>query len=162
MPKVNGISDLPRLLGSGLACLIFLIFWTSDARSGSSEAPTPTFKVTAGVSVQVPEDFQAMQKAGTLHVIQSGDLRSPMSMILKLQHDEPTLPNAHFEAIDGVGIYYLIDQSDHGGSGGPEWHMTGWRVLGAQWLVISARQQSELGAPDFTAALSVLASAQHR
>ncbi|MCR9160860.1 MAG: Tsi3 family protein [Nannocystaceae bacterium] len=107
----------------------------------------------------VPDGFELVEDEPQLTLLQRGDLRSPMRIVVRLAEQPPSLDAPRKRALGDVEGVYTIDELD-GGSGGPVHVLRAYKLTDRGAIVLEAEAQQETGTPDFAAAWSVLEGAR--
>ena len=111
-----------------------------------------------GLSLIVPEGFDARPQGTGLFVFETRAIRTPMAVTITLETQTYGVPSNAIRASDGSFRKYSL-LSDSGGSGGPFHYVRVERKIGARFIRMFAAQQSELGVPDFDRAWDIFDSA---
>ncbi len=125
-----------------------LVFWVGLAGLAQAE------RIEAfGVSVLVPEGYEAAIHPGRIDLIFQEQLRVSRDIRLGISNGAPTFPPGRIQLQDDV--WFVVTESE-GGSGGALYALVGQREVGGRVVQIEAHMQSEFGEPDFAWAFEVI------
>jgi hypothetical protein len=148
-----------KTIGVSLALIIEL--------TGCQQRPsTPSGSRLAhpnGLELSRPAGFEATQTADGFVLEEGGQLRSPRRVEVRLVRTPLAIPEPDRRRLLARGAIarYSIREME-GGSGGAEYELRALEAIGDGWIVLVAREQSELGEPDFGEAWRLLESARRR
>ena len=111
-----------------------------------------------GLSVIVPDGFEAKPQGPGLFVFETSAIRTPMAVTITLETESDGVPSNKVRMSDGSFRKYSL-LSDSGGSGGPFYYVRVERKIGEKFIRMFAAQQSELGTPRFDRAWAIFDSA---
>jgi hypothetical protein len=99
-----------------------------------------------GLSLEIPEDFQAIRNDDRLRVFspKRERSRSPVDITITTSSDKPRLPGAKIRRVGGRSIAYEVDDQQ-GGSGGPSVRLRAWVESGDRLIVLDSIAQPDSG-----------------
>jgi hypothetical protein len=111
-----------------------------------------------GLSLEIPEDFQATRNEDNLRVFspKRERSRSPVDITITTSADKPRLPGGKTRRVGGRSIEYQVDEQE-GGSGGPSVRLRAWVESGGRFIVLDSVAQPDSGGDgDFHAEWAIL------
>ncbi|MGI9336727.1 MAG: Tsi3 family protein [Gammaproteobacteria bacterium] len=110
-----------------------------------------------GLQVSRPTGFAEAFTDSGISFAESGRLRSPRTIEVLVSNSQPAALAAPHERVltDGTAVTFATRELG-AGSGAMEYELTAAKPAGERWIVVTAIEQSEFGAPAFETAWRVL------
>ncbi|MEM6661338.1 MAG: Tsi3 family protein [Pseudomonadota bacterium] len=125
-----------------------------EEEAGMSLSFVRDIQMEGGVTVPLPEGYEAVEVPGAVRLTEAGGARSQTSITVDWADAAPVGGDA--TALADTGFQHTVTRLEAIGSGGQEWKLLAWKQSGSRWLIVDAQEQAEDGEPDFAVPIAVL------